>query len=315
VNRYYNVGEVASACTALAAQFGGLAQTFELAEATHKGLVPPGLRVGDTTQPNRPVFMLVGELHGDEWGGCEILLGLASDLLQGQATGLDYGNGVQYSAAQVQSVLQGLDLVLVPLVNPDGRAFSQGMGESWRKNRRKPAQRDGPFGVDLNRNFDFRFDLADANESSRLYRGPSAFSEPETRNVKALVEQHEPNWFADLHSGARCIVYPRSVAPTDAPPLPPQDLQAHIDLASVYAQAAGQASGTAPGVTQGFDFTATGGTSFDWVYARNRPPGAGPTLAFMIEWSVEPVPLPPLMDAIVRETGAGLIAMFLEVLS
>lgn len=322
MNQYYNVGEVASACHSLAARFRGTAKAFALAEASHQGTTPVGLRLGDAAaQAGRPVFMVVGGLHGDEWGSCEIILNLASDLLHGQATGLDYGNGVQYSAAQVLSVLQGLDLVLVPLVNPDGRAFSQTQGQFWRKNRRSPAARGGGFGVDLNRNFDFDFALADNpggvivsgsdTASDPFYRGPHAFSEPETRNVKGLVEQTEPDWFVDLHSGARCIVHPRSVAT----PLPLQDLQAHAGLAAVYVQAVGSVSGRPPSVGTGFDIVAASGTSHDWVYARGRPPGAGPTLAFSIEWSVDHVPLPHELEPIAREVGAGLIAMSLEVLS
>jgi hypothetical protein len=325
VNHYYNADEVASAGRSLTGQFRGLAQTFALDHETHDRARPLGLRVGNAAQPNRPVFMIVGGLHGIEWGSSEIILNLASDLLQGQAVGLDYGNGIQYSAPQVQAVLQGLDLVLVPLLNPDGRAFSQTSGEVWRKNRRPPGQRGGHFGVDLNRNFDFLFDLADNaagvtvsasdDESSWFYRGPTAFSEPETRNVKALVEQTEPDWFVDLHSGARCVVYPRSVAPAHAPPLPPQDVQAHVHLATRYAQAVAGVSGSAPDVSPGFDLVAASGTSHDWVYARARPGGAAPTLAFSIEWSVEQVPLPFQMDGIAREVSAGLIAMCLEVLS
>jgi predicted deacylase len=323
VNNYYNVGEVASACRSLAAKFRGMAQAFALDEASHQGTHSIGLRLGDSAaQAARPVFMIVGGLHGDEWGSCEIILNLASDLLHGQAAGLDYGNGVQYSSAQVLSVLHRLDLVLVPLVNPDGRAFSQSQGEFWRKNRRPPASRGGAFGVDLNRNFDFDFELADnpgavvavsgsGTASDPFYRGPHAFSEPETRNVKALVEQTEPDWFVDLHSGARCVVHPRSVAT----PLPLQDLQAHAALAALYAQAVGSVSGSALSVGPGFDIVAASGTSHDWVHARARPPGIGPTIAFSIEWSVEHVPLPHEVSERAREVSAGLIAMFLEVLS
>jgi murein tripeptide amidase MpaA len=321
VNHYYNVGEVASACRSLAATFRGTAKAFALAEASHQGTTPVGLRLGDAAaQAARPVFMIVGGLHGDEWGSCEIILNLASDLLHGQAAGLDYGNGVQYSAAQVLSVLSGLDLVLVPLVNPDGRAFSQTQGQYWRKNRRPAVSRGGDAGVDLNRNFDFDFALADnpggvvavsgsGSASDPFYRGPHPFSEPETRNVKALVEQTEPHWFADLHSGARCILHPRSVAT----PLAPQDAQAHAALAARYAQAVGGVSGDTPSVEPGFDIVAASGTSHDWVQARARPPGAAPTLAFSIEWSVEHIPLPHELEPIAREVSAGLIAMFLEV--
>jgi predicted deacylase len=319
VNLYYNVGEITSACHSLAAKFRGTAKVFALAEASHQGTAPLGLRLGDAAlQATRPVFMVVGGLHGDEWGSSEIILNLASDLLHGQAVGLDYGNGVQFSAPQVLSVLQGLDLVLVPLVNPDGRKFSQSQGQFWRKNRRPAAVRGADMGVDLNRNFDFDFALADnpggvivsgsGTASDPFYRGPHAFSEPETRNLKVLVEQTEPDWFVDLHSGDRCVVHPRSVAT----PLPLQAAQAHAALAAFYAQAVGSVSGSAPNVAVGFDIVAASGTSHDWVHARARPPGASPTLAFSIEWSVEHVPLPHVVAERAREVSAGLIAMFLE---
>jgi hypothetical protein len=68
-------------------------------------------------------------------------------------------------------------------------------------------------------------------------------------------------------------------------------------------------------VEPGFDIVAASGTSHDWVHARARPPGAGPTLAFSIEWSVEHIPLPHELEPIARAVSAGLIAMFLEALS
>ena len=40
----------------------------------------------------------------------------------------------------------------IPVVNPDGLAFSWGVDRFWRKNRRD--NNDSSFGVDLNRNFD-----------------------------------------------------------------------------------------------------------------------------------------------------------------
>ena len=47
-------------------------------------------------------------------------------------------------------------------------------------------------GVDLNRNYDYKFALDDIGSSSRQcdedYRGAHAFSEPETQAVKYFVE-------------------------------------------------------------------------------------------------------------------------------
>jgi hypothetical protein len=49
---------------------------------------------------------------------------------------------------------------------------------------------------------------------SEVFCGPSAFSEPETKNVKALLNQHYICCFADVHSFSELILYPWGHAPT-----------------------------------------------------------------------------------------------------
>ena len=73
----------------------------------------------------------------------------------------------------------------------------------WRKNRR-----DNPGtpcdGVDLNRNLDLLWGVTEGQTScspcSDVFCGPSAFSEPETRNVKYLLDSHRIHCFVDVHS-------------------------------------------------------------------------------------------------------------------
>jgi len=47
-------------------------------------------------------------------------------------------------------------------------------------------------GVDLNRNYGFHYgqNLDDTDECSESYRGPYAFSEPETQAIKKLIEKY-----------------------------------------------------------------------------------------------------------------------------
>src|SRR5262249_48086715 len=90
----------------------------------------------------------------------------------------------------------------------------------WRKNRR-PARNDFSQcpGVDLNRNYDFLWDfpshfspsaqvVTSTRPCSDYYNGESAFSEPETRNVRWLADQF-PNtrFFVDMHSSGKKILY------------------------------------------------------------------------------------------------------------
>jgi hypothetical protein len=87
----------------------------------------------------------------------------------------------------------------------------------WRKNRRDNP--DTPCdGVDLNRNLDLLWGVTEGQTScspcSDVFCGPSAFSEPETRNVKYLLDNYRINCFADVHSFSELILYPWGHAPT-----------------------------------------------------------------------------------------------------
>ena len=84
------------------------------------------------------------------------------------------------------------ELWVVPMLNPDGHVFQEQLAASptwappgWRKNRRHNS--DVSYGVDLNRNYDFSWGADDAgsspDENDETYRGPSAFSEPETQRI------------------------------------------------------------------------------------------------------------------------------------
>lgn len=89
----------------------------------------------------------------------------------------------------------------MPIVNVDTFTIMQDAygTRKWnyvkemRKNQRSSKQKCGMYGngVDLNRNYDIKFDDmikgASADECNLEYRGPSAFSEPETRAIRDLV--------------------------------------------------------------------------------------------------------------------------------
>ncbi|MFD9127411.1 M14 family metallopeptidase [Kitasatospora sp. NPDC059571] len=222
---YLNVTEVESAVTSLAAAYPDFSQLVTLRQSTFEGRASHALVVGEPSDTPKPCVMMIGGVHAREWGSCEILIHLAADLLEAQrdGTGLGYGS-TTFSAGQISGLLHRLDLVIFPLVNPDGRHYSQTVRPMWRKNR-NPANAGGNpdpdcVGVDLNRNYDFLFDFVTAFDPSahprvsnnpcdpQVYAGPSAFSEPETQNVLDLLEQFPlTRWFVDVHSYAQDILY------------------------------------------------------------------------------------------------------------
>ena len=170
----------------------------------------------------RPV-VIIGGMHAREWVPPDALVYLAADLLEAHSlgTGLRYG-GQRFSADDIRDLVEGLGIILFPCVNPDGRHHSQTLEPMWRKNRRRVRPDLGPacVGVDFNRNFDVLWDFqlhfapdSDVSASAdpcdpQVYVGPEAASEPETRNVVWLLDQHPAtHWFVDVHSDVPAIYH------------------------------------------------------------------------------------------------------------
>ncbi|HEV8111902.1 MAG TPA: M14 family metallopeptidase [Planctomycetota bacterium] len=105
------------------------------------------------------------------------------------------------------------DLLFVPCVNPDGYEYNRqtnpGGGGMWRKNRRNNG---GTFGVDLNRNYSWEWGPQWAGSSGvpgdETYRGPSAFSEPETRAIRDFLLAHPAGMSLSAHTYGNLWLYP-----------------------------------------------------------------------------------------------------------
>jgi carboxypeptidase T len=69
-------------------------------------------------------------------------------------------------------------------------------------------------GVDLNRNYDFMFASTDKGSSgdpcAEDFRGPSAFSEPETQAIRNLVENRKDKLIMafNFHAFGNLLIYP-----------------------------------------------------------------------------------------------------------
>mmetsp|Transcript_23298 Transcript_23298/g.37274 ORF Transcript_23298/g.37274 Transcript_23298/m.37274 type:complete len:479 (-) Transcript_23298:123-1559(-) len=68
--------------------------------------------------------------------------------------------------------------------------------------------RTNPDGVDLNRNWDEKWEREEATFGGDSNPGPKPFSEPETRIFKRLVTEFQPTTFLTVHSGTRGMYMP-----------------------------------------------------------------------------------------------------------
>jgi carboxypeptidase T len=155
----------------------------------------------DGKDQTRPAVFFMGGHHAREHVSIETPLQLA------QYLAAEYTKGTE----RIVTLLNSRTVYIVPNVNPDGTEFDVGTGEYqyWRKNRSHNA--DGSSGVDLNRNYGYHWGEGGASDdpNDETYHGPSAFSEPETQNLKAFFESHK-NIAVDLsfHTFSELILYP-----------------------------------------------------------------------------------------------------------
>jgi murein tripeptide amidase MpaA len=165
-------------------------------------------------EDERNGVLLIGGTHAHELINPDLLLHFAINLCRAYAndSGLTFG-AKTWSASEIQLLKGGMDIFIVPNINPDGRSYVQSDWESnwrWRKNR--GTNSDGTRGADLNRNFDFLWDCAIGSSTDgkdQSYRGDEAFSEPESRNVRWLLREYPHiTCVADVHSYGEDILHP-----------------------------------------------------------------------------------------------------------
>jgi carboxypeptidase T len=159
------------------------------------------VRIGSeaSTDGSKAEILVLGCHHAREWISVEVPFRLAERLAAGYE-----------SDPEIREIVDRCTFWIVPLINPDGLEYSINVYRYWRKNRR--ANRDGSFGVDLNRNYGYMWGYDDSGSSpdpeSSVFRGESPFSEPETRAVRDFFLAGNIGALISFHSFTQVIQYP-----------------------------------------------------------------------------------------------------------
>lgn len=165
---------------------------------------------------------------------------------------------------EVTNIVNNTEMYFIPMVNPDGYIEnynnSPNGGGMWRKNKRNNG--NGTSGVDLNRNYGEAWGLDDngssPDPSSDTYRGPGAFSEPETQAVKYFTENREIALTLNYHTYGNLLIYPWGYAPSLYTP----DSAIFVEYAKILTENNSYTYGTGD-QTVGY---VTNGDSDDWMY-------------------------------------------------
>jgi hypothetical protein len=111
---------------------------------------------------------------------------------------------------RIDALLNDFELDFIPVINPDGYAYTWSDNRLWRKNRRPPPIGSSCYGVDNNRNYGTAWGLnsgSSGDPCNETYRGPSAFSEPENQAVRDFaVGLPTLCAYVDVHSFGRYIL-------------------------------------------------------------------------------------------------------------
>ncbi|MBI2070386.1 MAG: zinc carboxypeptidase [Elusimicrobia bacterium] len=199
---YHDYGEAMAELSALAAADPQLVSLFS-AGSSLEGRALTVLRLNSTAKnlepSDKPGIVFMGLHHAREHLSAEIPIMLANHLVSAYKEN-----------EEMRRLLDSRDVYIIPMVNPDGAEYDiEGdRYHMWRKNRR---DNGGSMGVDLNRNYGHHWGGQGSSgyPASDTYRGPAAFSEPETQAMKSFIEQRTNiKILLSFHTFSELILYP-----------------------------------------------------------------------------------------------------------
>lgn len=197
---YHSYQEVEADLLALEESYPHIAKVYDIGDSL-EGRNIYALKISDnvTADENEVEVLFIGCHHAREWISVEVPLLLGQHIIE------NYG-----SSAEIKNLVDQSQVWIVPLLNPDGLEYSIHFYRYWRKNRRN--NDDGSYGVDPNRNYDYKWSFDDEGSSpnpfSNVYRGKSPFSEPETQAIRDLCGQRNFQSLISYHNYSQIILYP-----------------------------------------------------------------------------------------------------------
>ncbi|KRA38342.1 MULTISPECIES: M14 family zinc carboxypeptidase [unclassified Nocardioides] len=259
---YRTLADYGTEMAALAASYPTQARILTLNHQSLEGRSVEGIEISNgvtATDDGKPTYLLLGVHHAREWPSAELVTEFAYDLLQNAAT------------PRIQSILDNVRVVIVPVVNPDGFQVSRGGAyELKRKNCRIadgqiPAagacalRANKALGVDPNRNYGALWAGPGASPftTDETYFGAGPFSEPETQNVRELISSRQVVTMISNHTYSALVLRQpgwlgAAVTPDDALMTSLGDqMAAQMGYQSIY----------------GYELYSTSGTTDDWSYS------------------------------------------------
>ncbi|MFB9449894.1 zinc carboxypeptidase [Dactylosporangium vinaceum] len=259
---YHDYAEMQAELDKAAKAYPKILQKLSLGKS-YEGRDMPLIKISDNVakDENEPEILYDAHQHAREHLTVEMALYLVKMFTEG------YGKD-----PRITRVVDTREIWIVPDMNPDGGEYdiSGGKYRSWRKNR-QPVGNGGYKGVDLNRNWGYKFACCDGSSpvvSSETYHGPSAFFAPETQHLRDFVLSRRVNGVQqikagiDFHTYSELILWPYGyTTQTTAAGLNGDQQKTFATLGKAFAKS----NGYTP--EQSSSLYITDGSIIDWLWA------------------------------------------------
>ena len=262
---FHNYSEMVTDIQAVAAAHPDIVSLFSIGQS-YQGRELWTAKVSDNVNvdENEPEVLFIGQHHAREHITVEETIRILHLLADNY--GIDQ---------QITDLVNSREIYIIFTVNPDGSEYDIATGtyQSWRKNR-QPNSGSLFTGTDLNRNYGYNWGCcggSSGSPASETYRGPSAFSAPETQRVRDFINSRVINGVQQIktaitfHSYDMLVLWPYGYSYTDVPGDMTQDDHDVFAAMGTYMASTNGYTGE-----QSSDLYITDGTIDDWAYATQK---------------------------------------------
>ncbi|TKR95883.1 hypothetical protein L596_009993 [Steinernema carpocapsae] len=217
MGEYYSYNEIVAWMKRIEAANRNIVRVFSIGKTAEKRDIY-GIKFGNPAENTKKrVVWIDGGIHAREWTAVHTAMYFIYSLINA------YGKDTPLTR-----FMDNYNIVVFPCLNPDGYEFTRSDPRNpsvrmWRKSRSDErcandhrGEKRCCKGVDLNRNFAYRFAETGTSYSpcSEIFHGAGAFSEPETRAVRDAIVNSELTGKIDalitLHAYSQLWIYPFS---------------------------------------------------------------------------------------------------------
>src|SRR5918999_1642199 len=207
-SNYHNFAELTAEVNSTVAARPSIARKSVIG-TSYQGRDIMAIKISDNvgTDEGEPEVLFTHHQHAREHLTVEMavyLLNLLTD---------NYG-----SDSRITNLVNTREIWILPDLNPDGGEYDIATGtyRSWRKNR-QPNSGSSNVGTDLNRNWSYNWGCCGGSSGSTgsdTYRGPSAFSAPETQRLRDFVNSRvvggvqQIKMNIDFHTYSQLVLWP-----------------------------------------------------------------------------------------------------------